>query len=66
MIDMFRGYEKGIHIINTPVDECKKRNRERERVVPEYVIDQMAEKMEYPTYKEGWSKIVDVNPNQLD
>ncbi|MBN2907961.1 ATP-binding protein [Polycladomyces sp. WAk] len=62
VIDMFREYEKEIHVIHTPVDECKRRNRERERIVPENVIDQMAKKMEYPTYEEGWSKIVNVNP----
>jgi predicted kinase len=27
VIDMFRDYEKEIHIINTPVEQCKRRNR---------------------------------------
>lgn len=44
-------------VINTPVEVCKQRNGERERVVPEYVIDRMAKSFELPTREEGFVKI---------
>lgn len=28
--------------VDTPIEECKRRNRQRDRVVPEYIIDRMA------------------------
>lgn len=43
---------------NTPVEECKKRNGSRERVVPEYVIDRMAKHMIPPSYEEGFDDII--------
>jgi predicted kinase len=38
-------------------DFCKKRNKMRDRQVPESVIDRMEEEFEEPTYKEGWDTI---------
>lgn len=47
--------------MNTPVEECKKRNAARSRVVPEEVIDRMARKLTVPTLEEGFSEIKIIN-----
>lgn len=44
--------------LDTPKEECKRRNAERERVVPEYVIDRMFDQLEKPTFEEGFTSIV--------
>ena len=53
----FPDNEIAAFVINTPVEVCKQRNGERERVVPEYVIDRMAKNFELPTREEGFVKI---------
>ena len=53
----FPDNEIAAFVINTPVEVCKQRNEERERVVPEYVIDRMAKSFEMPTHEEGFVKI---------
>ena len=53
----FPDNEIAAFVINTPVEVCKQRNGERERVVPEYVIDRMAKSFELPTREEGFVKI---------
>ena len=53
----FPDNEIAAFVINTPVEVCKQRNGERERVVPEYVIDRMAKSFEVPTREEGFVKI---------
>ena len=53
----FPDNEIAAFVINTPVEVCKQRNGERERVVPEYVIDRMAKSFEMPTREEGFVKI---------
>ena len=53
----FPDNEIAAFVINTPVEVCKQRNGERERVVPEYVIDRMAKSFEPPTREEGFVKI---------
>lgn len=45
-------------IIPTPIEECKVRNSQRERRVPEEIIESQARKFEVPFYEEGWNKIV--------
>lgn len=46
--------------IETNIEECKKRNASRERVVPEWVIDRMASQFQEPTLMEGFDDIVHV------
>lgn len=41
----------------TPIEIAKERNRNRERVVPEEVIDRQYEKYIEPTLSEGWDEI---------
>ena len=42
---------------DVPVEECKRRNRSRNRVVPDEVIDQMAAQMRSPARAEGFSNV---------
>jgi len=42
---------------DVPVGECQRRNRRRKRVVPEEVIDAMAERMVAPSVAEGFSVV---------
>jgi len=54
-----KGVEKIALYIATPIDEVLRRNAERERVVPEWVItDKMYKNMQIPIYWEGWDKII--------
>lgn len=50
-------FNKTVIVLYTDIDECKKRNAARERVVPEYVIDSMLKTFDFPLYNEGWDKI---------
>lgn len=43
------------------IDEVKRRNKQRERVVPEYVIDKMFKNICIPEYEEWWDKIKVIN-----
>lgn len=40
-----------------PLETCLQRNREREARLPDFVVEQAAQKMEAPTKEEGWDKI---------
>jgi len=52
------GYEVQAVFFDVPVEVCMERNRRRERVVPEDVMQRMASKLKPPTFTEGFSKIV--------
>lgn len=43
--------------VQTPMEECKRRNAGRERQVPEEVMDRMAETFVEPTLDEGFTAI---------
>ncbi|MBK5293278.1 MAG: AAA family ATPase [Acidobacteriia bacterium] len=45
-------------LFDTPLEECLRRNRTRERVVPDCAIQRMAAKLVKPSKKEGFSKVV--------
>ena len=47
---------------DVPVETCKRRNRRRNRVVPEAVIDSMAARMIPPTRAEGFASIKTIRP----
>lgn len=49
--------EKICVLMATPYEECLKRNAERERKVPEYVIERMYRSIDVPWYYEGWDDI---------
>ncbi len=42
---------------DVPVEECKRRNRKRTRVVPDDVIDRMAARMVPPDVEEGFTRV---------
>ena len=52
------GYEVQAVFFDVPVEVCMERNRRRERVVPDDVMQRMASKLKPPTFTEGFSKIV--------
>lgn len=49
--------EKICVLFATPLDICKKNNANRERKVPEDVIEKMVRNFEVPCYQEGWDDI---------
>lgn len=54
---------KAIHyavFVNTDINECKKRNANRERKVPEDVIERMARQLTPPTINEGFNFIIEI------
>ncbi len=51
------GYEVQAVFFDVPLEVCIDRNRRRERVVPEDVMQRMAAKLRQPTFDEGFSKI---------
>lgn len=45
----------------TPYDICLKNNQQRDRYVPEEVINNMYRKFNVPYYYEGWDEIIVIN-----
>lgn len=50
--------EKICVLMATPYKECLKRNAQRERKVPEYVIERMYRQFDPPYWYEGWDDII--------
>lgn len=48
---------KTCHVIATPYEVCLEQNRQRDRVVPEDVIERMYMNFDIPFYNEGWDDI---------
>ncbi|HWR16273.1 MAG TPA: ATP-binding protein [Terriglobales bacterium] len=51
------GYEVHAVFFDVPVEVCAERNTRRGRIVPEDVMQRMAQKLRPPTFDEGFSKI---------
>lgn len=49
--------QKFLHMKIVPLEICLQRNRERKARLPDFVVEQAAERMEPPTKEEGWDKI---------
>ena len=45
---------------DVPLKECQRRNRLRDRVVPDEVIEKMAQRMVAPAMKEGFARVTNV------
>jgi predicted kinase len=45
---------------NVPVATCQRRNRKRDRVVPDEVITEMARRLVPPTIEEGFDHVIEV------
>lgn len=68
-ISRLKDVEKVCYLIATDIETCKERNKNRERVVPEYVLDRMWKTFTCPAYYEGFDKIeilFDYNKNKYD
>ena len=46
---------------DVPVEECQRRNRLRNRVVPDEAILRMAEKLVPPSLEEGFARVIGVS-----
>lgn len=57
---------KGVRLeavfFDTPVEVCKERNQQRERVVPDEAIDAMALRLEPPSRAEGFARVIRITP----
>lgn len=51
------GYQVQAVFFDVPLEVCMDRNRKRERVVTDEVMQKMAERLRPPTFKEGFDKI---------
>ena len=51
------GYEVQAVFFDVPVEVCEERNKRRGRMVPDDVMQRMAQKLRPPTFEEGFSKI---------
>ena len=60
------GYEVQAVFFDVPAEVCMERNRRRERVVPEDVMQRMAAKLRPPTFEEGFTKITVVKVKKKD
>jgi predicted kinase len=52
------GYEAHAVFFDVPLEVCLERNRRRQRLVPEDVMQRMAAKLRPPSFEEGFSKII--------
>lgn len=51
-------YIKVAYVMSTPANICKAQNRQRDSVVPDYVIDRQISHFEIPFYEEGFNEII--------
>ncbi len=52
-----RGVRVEAVFFDTPLDECKRRNRTRARQVPDHILDMMASKLVPPSKGEGFARV---------
>ena len=50
---------------DVPVEICIRRNRRRDRIVPDTAIEKMARRLQPPTKAEGFSRVVRLSPRKL-
>ena len=51
-------HRKTIVVMNTPLEECLRRNANREHKVPDHVVGTFAKMYQHPTLEEGWDEII--------
>jgi predicted kinase len=54
-----------LYLITCSISECKRRQGDRERKVPEEVIDRMVRQFQAPWYNEGWDVIFTYNSGKM-
>ncbi len=52
------GYEVHAVFFDVPLEVCMERNHRRARMVPEDVMQRMAQKLRPPAFEEGFAKII--------
>lgn len=57
VLTKFKPYFKECYFVRTPLRKALSQNRNRSRNVPNYAILRMYNKLQEPTYQEGWNKI---------
>lgn len=50
--------KKVVIVMNTPYDECLRRNAKREKPIPQRSIEYTKSLYQLPTYDEGWDEII--------
>jgi predicted kinase len=60
------GFEVHAVFFDVPVEVCMERNRRRDRMVPEDVMQRMAQKLRPPSFEEGFTKIIVVRVKRRD
>lgn len=50
--------KKVLVVMTTPLEECLRRNANRERKLPDFVVENIYAKYEPPIYEEGWDEII--------
>lgn len=58
------GCKKICVVLNTPLEECLRRNAIREIILPDFVITQSVEIYEPPSIDEGWDEIIYVKEDE--
>lgn len=56
--------EKVAVFMNTPLDECLRRNAHREARLIDSIVESCHRSLQAPTLSEGWDKILEVKPNE--
>lgn len=56
--------EKICYLVATPYEECLKNNANRDRKVPEEVIERMYRNIDVPYYYEGWDRVEAIYLNE--
>lgn len=49
---------KILFYMDTPLEECLRRNASREKRLPDFVVEHLYNSIEPPTLEEGWDEIV--------
>lgn len=52
--------------INTPLEECIRRNRGRENPLPDFVVESIYNSIQPPEKSEGWDEIKEVKTYESD
>lgn len=52
--------------MDTPLEECIRRNANRECRLPDFVIESAHRSLQPPTLDEGWDEVKEVKPNGSD
>lgn len=58
--DIAKTYEADVIgiLFDIPVEECKRRNSKRDRVVPDFVYNKMMKRYEHPQLSEGFAMLI--------